>query len=53
MFLGLVDLVMLKPRAEVLLLGDQLVHLGENVGIVVRVRGHGLSLPDYGVSRGH
>ena len=42
--LGLVDLVVLKLATQFLLLGDQLVHLSENV----LVRSHSSSLPDYG-----
>ena len=45
-FLRLVDFVMLHLGAEFLLLGDELVDLGENVTILV----HPTSLPDYGVS---
>ena len=49
MFFGFVDLVVLKLRPQFLLLGDQFVHLRENVGILV----HLASLPDYGGNRGH
>ena len=46
MLLRLVDLVMLELRPQFLLLGDQLVDLSENVGVFIRVRSHGSSLPD-------
>src|SRR5687767_2575065 len=44
MLLGLVDLTVLQLGPQLLLLGDQLVHLVENV-LVLR---HGFSVPDYG-----
>ena len=53
MFLGLVDLVMLELRPQFLLLGNEFVDVSKNVGVFVRVRSHGSSLPDYRVNRGH
>lgn len=47
MLLGLVDLAVLKLRPKFLLLGDQLVHLVENVSVRIEVFGHRTSLPDY------
>jgi hypothetical protein len=44
MLFGLVDVVMLKLRSQLLLLGDELVHFGEDVFVF----GHGSSVPDYG-----
>ena len=46
MLLGFVDLVVLQLVAKLLLLGDQLVDLSENVLVL----SHGSSLPDYGES---
>jgi hypothetical protein len=48
MFFGFVDLAMLQLLAERLLLGDELIHFGENVTVTV----HQSSVPDYGVDRG-
>ncbi len=53
MFLGFVDLAMLKLRPEFLLLGNQFVDVSEDVGVFVRVRSHASSLPDYRRNRGH
>jgi hypothetical protein len=39
---------MLQLLAERLLLGDELIHFGENVTVLV----HQSSVPDYGVRRG-
>lgn len=57
-FLGLVDLVVGKPGAQLLLLGDEFVDSRKDVRvrirvIALRVRSHAVSLPDYGVTRGH
>ena len=46
MLLGLVDLVVLQFGTQLLLLGDELIDVSENVLVL----GHGTSLPDYGVS---
>jgi hypothetical protein len=40
--------VMLQLLAKRLLLGDELIHFGENVTVLV----HQPSVPDYGVDRG-
>ena len=45
MLFGLVDLVMLQLGAEIFLLRDELVHLGEDVFVV----GHAYSLPSRAV----
>ncbi len=46
--LGFIDVVVLHLVAKLLLLGDELIDLGENVMVLV----HPTSLPDYGVGRG-